>query len=128
MTLVDPELARRVIARALTHGGDVAETLRRGPQRVLPEPGRRPHRTAPGRDRAGRFGAGGAGDSTFFGHVDGLSEEALIAVAGSVAQAVRGEAREPAALGAPRGAAASRGHPASGRGRARAPGRDPAWL
>jgi len=47
------------------------------------------------------------GDSTYFGHVDGLAEEDLMRVAGSVAEAVRGEARRPAGLTA---AAPGNGH------------------
>ncbi|HKN95106.1 MAG TPA: TldD/PmbA family protein, partial [Thermoleophilaceae bacterium] len=38
------------------------------------------------------------GDSTYFGHVDGLAEEDLRRVADSVSQAVAGERRRPAAL------------------------------
>src|SRR5215211_2566489 len=38
------------------------------------------------------------GDSTYYGHVDGLAEQDLLRVAASVSEAVRGDAREPAAL------------------------------
>jgi TldD protein len=38
------------------------------------------------------------GDSTYYGHVDGLAEEDLLRVAGSVSEAVRGQATAPAAL------------------------------
>ena len=38
------------------------------------------------------------GESTYYGHVDGLAEEDLLRVAGSVSEAVRGDASEPAAL------------------------------
>jgi TldD protein len=41
-----------------------------------------------------------SGDSTFYGHVDGLAEGDLLRVAESVSQALRQEAREPAALAA----------------------------
>ena len=37
------------------------------------------------------------GESTYYGYVDGTAEEDLLRVADSVAQAVRGEARRPAA-------------------------------
>jgi len=47
------------------------------------------------------------GDSTYYGHVDGLAEEDLLRVAGSVSEAVRGDARHPAALSA---AEATAGH------------------
>ena len=40
------------------------------------------------------------GDSTYYGYVDGLAEEDLLRVAGSVSEAVRGDARHPAALSA----------------------------
>ena len=52
------------------------------------------------------------GDSTYYGHVDGLAEEDLLRVAESVSQAVRGEATRPAAL---------RGRGAGARPRDRAP-------
>jgi hypothetical protein len=38
------------------------------------------------------------GESTYYGYVDGLAEEDLLRVAGSVTEAVRGDARRPAAL------------------------------
>ena len=38
------------------------------------------------------------GDSTYYGHVDGLAEQDLLRVAASVSEAVRGDARDPAAL------------------------------
>jgi TldD protein len=47
------------------------------------------------------------GESSYYGHVDGHAEDDLLRVAGSVAQAVRGNARSPAALGA---AEPARGH------------------
>ena len=76
------------------------------------------------RRRAGRAPQGGRergacvrvvqGDSTYFGHVDGLAEEDLLRVAGSVAQAVRGDARHR-----PRCAAAESGDAPPGRDAAR---------
>jgi len=98
MTLVDPELAARVLERALARGGDMAELYaesRRGFAISLDD-GRveRPQR---GRER-GACVRVVLGDSTYYGHVDGLAEEDLLRVAGSVSEAVRGEARQPAAL------------------------------
>jgi len=105
MTLVDPELAHRVIARALTHGGDMAELYAedRSSFSLSLDDGRI-ERPQAGTERGASVRVV-RGAASFFGHVDGLSEDALLAVAGSVAQAVRGEAREPAALAAPRGGA-----------------------
>jgi TldD protein len=40
------------------------------------------------------------GDATYYGYVDGLSEDDLVRAADSVAQGVRAEARQPAALSA----------------------------
>jgi len=48
------------------------------------------------------------GDSTYYGHVDGLADEDLLRVAESASQALRAEARAPARLQAAR---ASAGHP-----------------
>ena len=48
------------------------------------------------------------GDSTYYGHVDGLDEPDLLRAAESVSQALRGEPRRPAALPAAKLAA---GHP-----------------
>ena len=48
------------------------------------------------------------GDSTYYGHVDGLAEEDLLRVAESASQALRGEARAPRAPGG--GAAGAAGH------------------
>ena len=41
------------------------------------------------------------GESTYYGYVDGLAEEDLLRVAGSVSEAVRGEARAAVALARP---------------------------
>ena len=98
MTLVDPELARRVIDRALERGGDLGELYveDRSGFAVSLDDGRVE------KPQAGRE-LGGAvrvvrGDATYFGHVDGLGEEDLLRVAGSVAQALAGDRREAAAL------------------------------
>jgi TldD protein len=98
VSLVAPELAERVLARALAHGGDLAEVYaesRRGFAVSLDD----------GRVERPQSGAElGAcvrlvqGESTYYGHVDGLAEQDLLRVAESVSQAVRGGERPPAAL------------------------------
>jgi TldD protein len=98
VTLVDPELAARVLELALARGGDMAEVYaesRRGFAISLDD--RRVERPQGGRER-GACVRVVRGDSTYYGHVDGLAEADLLRVAGSVSEAVRGEARHPAAL------------------------------
>ena len=98
MTLVDPELAARVLERALARGGDMAELYaeaRRGFAISLDDG--RVERPQGGRER-GACVRVVQGESTYYGHVDGLAEEDLLRVARSVSEAVRGDAREPAAL------------------------------
>jgi TldD protein len=98
VTLVDPELAARVLERALARGGDMAELYaeaRRGFAISLDDG--RVERPQGGRER-GACVRVVQGESTYYGHVDGLAEEDLLRVAGSVSEAVRGDAREPAAL------------------------------
>jgi TldD protein len=107
-SLVEPDLAGRVLERALVRGGDLAELYaeaRDGFALTLDD--RRVERPLGGRER-GVCVRVIQGDSTFYGYVDGLAEEDLLRVADSVAQAVRGEAARPAAL-AP--AALADGHP-----------------
>ena len=98
MTLVAPELAERVIARALAHGGDLAELYaedRQGFALSLDE-GRV---EAPQRGReAGACLRVVQGDSTYYGYVDGLAEPDLLRVADSVAQGVRGNGGAQAML------------------------------
>jgi TldD protein len=90
VTLVPADLAERVIARALVHGGDLAELYaedRQGFALSLDE-GRV---EAPQRGReAGACLRVVQGDSTYYGYVDGLAEPDLMRVADSVAQALRG--------------------------------------
>src|SRR5829696_1276436 len=108
MTLIDPDLARRVLTRALARGGDLAEVYaeaRSGFSLSLDD--RRVERPTGGRERGVCVRVAQA-DSTYYGYVDGLAESDLVAVADSVAQAVRGAAREPAALAA---AVRADGHP-----------------
>jgi TldD protein len=108
VTLVPPELAGAVIRRALARGGDFGELYaedRQGFALTLDDG--RIERPQEGRER-GACVRVVRGDSTYYGYVDGLGEDDLVRVAESVAQAVRGEAREPAALAAAERAA---GHP-----------------
>ena len=98
MSLVDPELAQRVIARALERGGDLGELYaeeRSGFALSLDD--RRIERPQTGRERGAAVRVV-KGDATYFGHVDGLREDDLLRVAGSVAQALSGDSREAAAL------------------------------
>jgi TldD protein len=100
LTLVDPELAARVLDRALRRGGDMAELYaeaRRGFALSLDDG--RVERPQGGRERGACVRVVQA-DSTYYGYVDGLAEEDLLRVAGSVSEAVRGDARHPAALSA----------------------------
>jgi TldD protein len=108
LTLVDPQLAGSVLERALVRGGDMAELYaeaRGGFALSLDD--NRVERPQGGRER-GACVRVVQGDSTYYGHVDGLAEEDLLRVAGSVSEAVRGDSRQPAALSAAKPAA---GHP-----------------
>jgi TldD protein len=91
MGLVDPALAARVLERALARGGDLGELYVEDRQSlgVSLDDGRveRP-RSGSERGAAVRVVRG---DSSYFGHVDGLAEEDMLRVADSVAGAVRGE-------------------------------------
>jgi len=90
MSLVDPELAGRVLGRALAHGGDLAELYaedRQGFALSLDEG--RVEAPQSGRE-AGVCVRVVQGESTYYGHVDGLAEPDLMRVAGSVAGALRG--------------------------------------
>ena len=100
MTLVAPELAARVLERALARGGDMAELYaeaRTGFALSLDDG--RVERPQGGRE-LGACVRIVQGDSTYYGHVDGLAEPDLLRVAESVSEALRGDARRPAALGA----------------------------
>ena len=99
MTLVERSLAEAVLERALSRGGDLAELYaerRRGLALTLDD-GKveRPQ----GGSEEGVCIRVLSGEATYFGYVDGLGEEGLLRTAGSVAEAVREEARSPASLG-----------------------------
>jgi TldD protein len=99
MTLVDPALAQRVLERALGRGGDLGELYaedRRGFALSLDDG--RVERPQAGSERGASVRVV-RGEASYFGHVDGLEERALLELADSVAQAVRAEARDPAELG-----------------------------
>jgi TldD protein len=98
VTLIDHGLAERVIERALARGGDLGEVYaedRRGFALSLDDG--RIERPQGGTERGASVRVV-HGQASYFGHVDGLAEADLMRVADSVAQAVRGEARAPAAL------------------------------
>jgi TldD protein len=100
MSLVDSGLAERVLARALARGGDFAELYaedRHGFGLSLDDG--RVERPQDGRER-GACVRVVQGESTFYGHVDGLAEPDLLRVAESVSQAVDGDGRAPATLAA----------------------------
>jgi TldD protein len=101
MTLVDPELAARVLERALARGGDLAELYAEARQGfALSLDDGRVERPQGGRER-GVCVRVVQGESSYYGYVDGTAEADLLRVAASVAQAVRGQERRPAALAAP---------------------------
>src|SRR3954447_23970874 len=98
--MVPGETAQRVIARALSRGGDLAELFceeRRCFTLSIDES--RVERPQAGSER----GAGIRvidGEVTRFAHVDGLAEEDLMGAADGLASALDGNAREPVALNA----------------------------
>jgi TldD protein len=107
VTLVAPALAERVLERALARGGDFAEVYAEARQGFgISLDDRRVERPQGGRER-GACVRVVQGDSTYYGHVDGLEEPDLLRVAESVAQGLRGGARSPAGL---EGAAPAAGH------------------
>jgi TldD protein len=96
--LIPPALAAEVIEAALVHGGEFAEVYaeeRSGLSLALDD--RRVERAQVGRELGASIRVI-AGESTYFGHVDGLAEADLRRLAGSVAGAVRAEVRRPQAL------------------------------
>ena len=90
MSLVDPALAEWVLERALARGGDFAELYAEARQGfgISLDDGR-VERPQSGRE-LGACVRVVQGDSTYYGHVDGLAEEDLLCVADSAAQALRG--------------------------------------
>ncbi|MGI9019333.1 MAG: TldD/PmbA family protein [Solirubrobacterales bacterium] len=98
--LIPPELAARVLERALARGGDFAEVFcedRAGFALTIDES------RIEGAQRGGERGAGVrvvTGETTYFAHVDGLDESDLMRAAGSAAAALGGDRAEPLKLGA----------------------------
>jgi len=98
--LIEPQLAERVLARALESGGDFAEVFcerRSGFSLSIDES--RVERAQRGSER----GAGVrvvSGETTYFAHVDGLAEPDLLRAAEAAAAALSGERAEPRALDA----------------------------
>ena len=100
MTLVEPALAERVLARALVRGGDFAELYAEARQGFgLTIDDRRVERPQGGRESGGCLRVV-QGESSYYGHVDGLAEDDLLRVADSVAQGLGGDRREPTGLSA----------------------------
>jgi len=98
--LIEPELAGRVLARALERGGDFAELFceqRSGFSLSIDES--RIERAQRGSER----GAGVrvvSGETTYFSHVDGLAEEDLLRAAGVAAAGLSGGRTEVQPLAA----------------------------
>jgi TldD protein len=100
VTLIPPELAASAIERALRRGGDLAEVYaeeRHGFALTLDDG--RVERPQSGSERGVSIRLV-SGESSYFGHVDGLAEGDLLRVADSVSQAAAGGDARPAALGA----------------------------
>jgi TldD protein len=98
VSLVAPATAEAALGRALARGGDWAELYaedRRGFAVSLDD--RRVERPQAGRE-AGASIRVVRGDATYFGHVDGVAESDLLALAESVSQALSLDARAVAAL------------------------------
>ncbi len=101
MSLLAPEIAQAALGRALRRGGDWAELYaeeRTGFGVSLDD--RRVERPQSGREIGASIRIV-KGEATYFGHVDGLAESDLIALADSVSQAMREQALEaklPSAL------------------------------
>ena len=96
--LFEPALAERVLARALSRGGDFAELYaeRRASFSVSLD-----DRKVESAQTGMELGAAVrviAGDATYFGHVDGLGEGDLERIAGEVASAVGREETNPRPL------------------------------
>ena len=96
MSLLAPEIAQAALSRALARGGDWAELYaeeRTGFAVSLDD--RRVERPQSGREVGASIRVV-SGEATYFGHVDGLAEPDLLALADSVSQALRQEARNAA--------------------------------
>ena len=93
--LIDPELAERVVARALVNGGEFAEVFceeRASWSAQIDES--RVERVQGGGERGAGVRVVG-GETTYFAHVDGLAEADLERAADAAAAAARGGSVEP---------------------------------
>lgn len=98
--LLAPDLAERLIERALRRGGDFADLyVERRAAFSLSLDDRRVERAQSGQETGAALRVV-AGDSTYFAHVDGLAEPDLERLADEVSAAVRLESTAPTALGA----------------------------
>jgi TldD protein len=100
VTLLDPDVAQQVLARALTRGGDFAEVFceEREVLGMSVDESR-----IEGAQRGAERGAGVRlvnGETTYFAHVDGLEEEDLLGAADAAASAAKGDRAEPVPLAA----------------------------
>jgi TldD protein len=96
--LLDPEVAERVLARALAHGGEFAELFaeRRAGLTLAIDESRIESVQSGAEEGAGvRVLSGG---TTYFAHVDGLDPADLERAAGEAAAALRGDRAEPRPL------------------------------
>jgi TldD protein len=97
-SLFEPALAERLLAEALSHGGDFAELYaERRASFSLSLDDRKLEKAQTGFELGAAIRVV-AGDATYFGYVDGLAESDLLRLAGEVAGAVRGEAASPRPL------------------------------
>jgi predicted Zn-dependent protease len=108
MSLVNRELATRALERALRRGGDFAELYAEDRRSfALTMDDGRVERPQLGREVGASIRVV-RGEASYFGYVDGLREEDVLRVAGSVAQALRGETETATAAGEAR---LAEGHP-----------------
>lgn len=96
--LLAPELAERLLGRALRHGGDFADLyVERRSTFSLALDDRRLERAQSGQETGAALRVV-AGDSTYFAHVDGLAESDLERLADEVSAALRLGTTAPRAL------------------------------
>jgi TldD protein len=96
--LLPPEVAGRLVERALGHGGDFADLyVERRDSFTLSLDDRRVERAQTGSETGAAIRVVAA-DATYFGHVDGLGEADLERLADEVASAVRSGRAKPRPL------------------------------
>ncbi len=97
---LDPEVAERVLSRALANGGEFAEVFAErsaGLTMAIDESRIESVQSGAGEGAGVRVTSGG---TTYFSHVDGLDSDDLERAAAEAAAALRAERAEPRALGA----------------------------